>query len=354
MLGIAALSIALLIPSVSDRVGETATAAPTIEVDGEHLVDEQRRPIQLRGVNLSGAEYSCVQGHGIFDGDVADEAVAAMASWQINTVRLPLNEDCWLGAPGLDPSSSGASYRLAIVDYVERLTTSGLVVMLDLHWTGTSDGLARGQQPMARSGRSAEFWRSVAGMFRHHDGIVFDAFNEPHDISWECWRDGCGKHAGMQDLVDAIRSTGARQPIVVSGLDWGGDLRSWEEFRPDDPQRALVAGAHLYDFKRCITPRCWDDEIAPVSASTPVVITEFGDSDCNGDFSRTVMNWADTAQVSYLAWTWNPWDCGGGPALISSIDGSATPYGRAIRDHFQARATPPDHPSRLPGSGFPI
>lgn len=329
------------------------TEVPTVEVEGAHLVDEHGRAIQLRGVNRSGAEYSCVQGHGIFDGLIDDAEVAAMESWRVNAVRIPLNEDCWLGAPGLDPSLSGAVYQDAIVEYANRLTSSGIVAILDLHWTGTGADLARGQQPMAGADRSAEFWGSVARVFRGRGGIMFDVFNEPHDISWECWRDGCDAYAGMQDLVDAIRSAGATQPIILSGLEWGGDLRRWQEFRPYDPLDALVAGAHLYDFKRCVTANCWNAEIGSISVDTPVVITEFGDSDCDADFSGRVMSWADSVQVSYVAWTWNPWDCGGGPALISSFDGSATPYGRVIRNRFIARHPPRDLPHRIPAGVSP-
>lgn len=356
MFGATALAVTFLLvpltPAVVPAVADDEI--PVVEVDGRRLVDGEGDPLQLRGVNRSGAEYSCVQGHGIFDGGVGRADIAAMKSWQINTVRIPLNEDCWLGARGLDPALSGAAYRDAITDYVGRLNEAGLVVIVDLHWTGTATELAREQRPMARAGRSVEFWQSVAGVFRNRDGILFDVFNEPHDISWECWRDGCDEYAGMQDLVDAIRSTGARQPIIVSGLDWGGDLRKWREFRPDDPVDSLVAGAHLYDFKRCITPECWTAEIAPVTADVPVIITEFGDSDCDGDFSALVMSWADSTQVSYVAWTWNPWDCSGGPALIDSTDGSPTRYGEVIRDRFRARAAPPDLSPRVPGDPHPV
>lgn len=345
------LLLAPLIPAPAPTV---ANHPPVVAVNEHRLVDGDGDPIQLRGVNRSGAEYSCVQGHGIFDGGVHHEDIAAMKSWQINTVRVPLNEDCWLGAGGLDPASSGSSYRDAIAGYVDRLTRAGLVVIVDLHWTGTSTDLARGQQPMARVGRSEEFWRSVAGVFHDQDGVLFDVFNEPHDINWDCWRNGCGGYAGMQDLVDAIRSTGARQPIVVSGLDWGGDLRRWHEFQPHDPLDALVAGAHLYDFKRCVTPDCWDAEIAPVAAETPVIITEFGDSDCDGDFSGSVMSWADSTQVSYVAWTWNPWDCNGGPSLIDSFNGSPSRYGQVVKDRFRARVPPAEVSHRMPGGATPV
>ena len=39
---------------------------------------------------------------------------AAIASWQMNAVRIPLNEDCWLGINGAPAAYSGANYQTAI------------------------------------------------------------------------------------------------------------------------------------------------------------------------------------------------------------------------------------------------
>ena len=42
-----------------------------------------------------------------------------MKSWDINAVRVPLNESCWLGINGIEPSLGGAAYRAAIRTYVQ-------------------------------------------------------------------------------------------------------------------------------------------------------------------------------------------------------------------------------------------
>ena len=36
------------------------------------------------------------------------------ASWGINTMRVPLNPDCWLGTDGVKAGLSGEAYRTAI------------------------------------------------------------------------------------------------------------------------------------------------------------------------------------------------------------------------------------------------
>ena len=113
---------------------DATLAAGRLRVDGNRLVDDLG-PVQLLGVNRSGTEYACAQGWGIFDGPVDDTAIAAMASWGINAVRVPLHEHCWIGAeqfPELDQSFSGSWYRDAIAELVNRLSAAGLIAILDL------------------------------------------------------------------------------------------------------------------------------------------------------------------------------------------------------------------------------
>ena len=49
-------------------------------------------------------------GHGIWDGPVDDASVKAIADWKVNTVRVPLNEECWLGLSNIKPAYRGANY----------------------------------------------------------------------------------------------------------------------------------------------------------------------------------------------------------------------------------------------------
>jgi endoglucanase len=308
---------------------------PGLHVAGNHFVDRHGSPIRLLGVNRSGAEYACVQGHPPLAGPVGRGAIAAMAAWRINAVRVPLNEHCWLGINGAPVGYSRAQYRSAIRRYVARLHRAHLYVVLDLHWNAPGDQKAEGQQPMADLDHAPAFWRSVARTFKHDHAVAFDLYNEPHDISWRCWRDGCRlpqgwRTAGMQTLVGAVRGTGAVQPVIASGLHWGSDLSSWLAYRPHDPLNQLAAGMHAFDFSDCRSVRCWTSTVDPVAHNVPVVATEIGQRDCPSTFMDRFMNWADDAGVSYLGWSWNPFGCGG-PALIDSWSGQPTPSGQRLR-----------------------
>jgi endoglucanase len=337
---VVALVLALALALIASCAACRDDDYPGLHVVDNQLVDRDGEHVRLLGVNRSGAEYACIGGHGFFAGPTDRRAVAAMAAWGINAVRVPLNEHCWLGINDAPTGYSRARYRRAVRSYVARLHTAGLYVVLDLHWNAPGDLPAGRQRPMADRDHAPAFWSSVARAFKDDHALVFDLYNEPHGISWECWRDGCmlpegWRTAGMQTLVDAVRETGARQPIVVTGLGWGTDLSSWLEYRPDDPADQLAAGVHFYDFASCTSVACWRRTVDPVAREVPVVVTEIGERECSGAFLDRFMSWADSADVSYLAWSWNPAGCAA-PALIESWDGRPTPPGERLRERLLA------------------
>ncbi len=319
---------------------------PWIGVKGNHLVESSGRPVRLFGVNRAGPEYRCVEGEGIFEGPTDGASIAAMKSWRINAVRLPLNESCWLGINGIAPSLSGAAYRAAIADFVTRLEHAGLYVILDLQWAAPGTHQATGLIPLPDAEHAPAFWASVASFFRGDRSLLFDLYNEPHDVTWDCWAAPCTVHdnwfgdypaTGLPQLLEAVRSTGARQPVMLGGLDWSRDLQGWLEHVPADPAHAVVASNHTYDFSACYAG-C-RTALARIAKRFPVVTGELGEGDCRHHYIDPYMRWADRHGISYLGWAWDTgagWGCKQGPSLIRSYSGSPTRFGVGLRRHLRA------------------
>jgi endoglucanase len=360
-----------VVATLSTAVAEAAvpqesstSAAPQLHVSGNELVNSDGQRVILHGVDRSGTEYMCVDGYGIFDGPNTQASIKAMVSWHINAVRVLLNEACWDGSSYVRSQYSGSNYRDAIKTYVSRLNAAGIVAILDLHWSngayyGGSDSCdsaeAICQKPMPDLG-AVTFWSSVARTFGQNDSVIFDLFNEPFPESangnnetqaWECWRNGspfCSgisyAVAGMQELVTAVRATGATNVLMLGGLDYANDLTQWLRYEPTDPLHNLAASWHSYNFNACNTVACWNSQIAPVIARVPVIAGEIGESDCSDTYLDTLMPWLDAHDTSYVAFTWDVWpgSCNGYPALISSYSGTPTSYGAAYRAHLATLA----------------
>jgi hypothetical protein len=361
-LAVAMAAVCMLVVGAVAESSPAAAAPLSIRIEGNHFVNGAGQPIRLLGVDRTSSEYGCVDGFGYDDGHYDDADAAAIASWNADAVRVPLNEDCWLGingqpnnSEGAEPPMSAAGYRQEIENYVTDLNAHGIYAILDLHWTAPGKQVALEQQPMPDLEHSPEFWTSVAGAFKSDPAVVFDIFNEPYDptdprsgedqleadkVTWECWDTGTKKDpigggapndpcftqafdaeekpttryqvAGMQTLVDAIRATGATQPVMVGGLDFADDLSQWLEHAPSDPLNQEAASFHNYMGKACDNVACWNAEVASVAAHVPVVTGEFaadnyeepGCAEGPNNFDNEYMDWADAHGVSYLAWAW--------------------------------------------------
>jgi aryl-phospho-beta-D-glucosidase BglC (GH1 family) len=289
------IAVVIGVSLLGEAPGRAAGVPLSISVSGNHFVNGAGQTIRPLGVNHASFEYGCVDGFGYNDGHMDDADAAAIASWGANAVRVPLNEDCWLGingqpnsSEGADPPLTQAGYKQAVKDYVSFLNAHGLYAILDLHWTAPGSQVPEEQQPMPDADHSPGFWQSVASTFKGNPAVVFDVFNEPFDptdprsgddqdpqdaVTWNCWDTGtkngpaggdpCDTSAydvngvkttryqvaGLQTLVTTIRGTGATQPVLTGGLDFANDLSQWATHAPDDPLNQEAASFHNYQGK---------------------------------------------------------------------------------------------------------
>lgn len=345
-----------------------------LSVRGNQIVNARGQVVRLIGFNNSGAEYACSEGWGIFDtpdGRMSPGIVAAMATWAgANTVRVPVNEQCWLGLPGIKPAYSGVNYRRAIENYVSLLNARGFAVILDLAGTAPGTSMPTNQEEMPDQ-HSVAFWQSAAGAFRGNALVLFDIFNEPWPdnnsdtpAAWACWRDGgCTltsqnggqryQAVGMSQLVNAVRAVGARNIIIAEGIQYAEAVDQWLKYAPIDPDRNLIASVHVYSFNDCSNLACYNGAMKQVTARVPLLIGEFGpdltvpytpklDTSCpsrdvgHTNFDATLLSWAFKNNVSWTAWSWNPWhDCW---SLVQKFSGAPTvPFGAIIKSALESQ-----------------
>jgi endoglucanase len=371
VLALAAMLVGIDIPATATASTPTA---PSPVVVGNRIVDSRTNTTWVpHGANWPSFEYACSEGWGYSQDDDTNAAAAAMVSWGINAIRIPLNQNCWLGSDSADYGTA-AGYQAAVAAWVNILNAHGIVVILDLHWSAPIGQRATGQWPMADSNSTA-FWNSVASTYKSNPSIIFDAFNEPYStgaftLTWNCWENGGCKAplvttdqvpvscynattgactytvVGMSQLVAAIRASGATQPIMLGGLNYSNDLSGWLAHEPtdSDPTPQLIASWHNYpgqDYTCGYTVACWNAATGAVAASVPIITGEFGETDGGSTDMTAYMNWADAHGIGYLPWAW--WDASGlsgDAALYALYSGSnftpQAPAGTAYKAHLAA------------------
>lgn len=308
--GIAGGAAAMAVTGAGAHSDPSGASVPRPVVEGNRLVDARSgRELVLRGVTWSSFDYACAQGWGLsaldlLPGDDPDEVAAteaaALATGGATTVRLPLNQDCWLGTRGAPVSDahterSPQDYRAAVTGFVDALTSAGLVVVVELQGRKVV-GIPESVDLDVPDSESLVFWSSVAGAFRDRPSVLFEVLGSPVLGDWRCWRDGrCAVPGqGMERLVRAIRDAGAQQPVLLPGPSGSSDLRHWRELAPADDQ--LVAVLHLDDADT-------DPDVVRLAEQVPVV----------GVFSGEVLSLGRGSRAGLV-----PADPPGGPFFMAS------------------------------------
>jgi hypothetical protein len=195
-----------------------------------------------------------------------------------------------------------------------------MVALINLHFSSIGPCGPAGLTPMADSPGAVTFWQAIASRYQNNALVAFDLFNEPN-VSQSVWLDGglfaangqAVQAAGMQQLYDTVRGTGAQNLVVISGLDFA-----------DHPPTTRVGGvniaygAHAYQCSTapppsCTTPRPYDaavplDHWVNFAKTTPVIVTEFGWP--NGDSGAYNTNVIDFAEAHGWGWSGFAWDGG--------------------------------------------
>jgi endoglucanase len=312
--------------SPPDPWGHDTSVNPGYHVVGNQVLDKSGKAHYFHGVARPSLEWS-TGGENISVVDFNN-----IASWHANVVRLALSQDSWLFGSGATPAKT---YQQTVGQAVEWAKKAGLDVILDLHWSDTGDQTVTAAQQRMADPNSVEFWKSVATYYKDDGRVLFELYNEPHDITWDVWLSGGDTGgwtaAGMQQLYDAVRATGAMNIVIVGGLDWAYDLSGVATHRIQGQN--IMYATHPYSQGNWKPVTSFDAKWGYLTATDPVIVTEFGDNngDCASDYTASVIAYADRVGASWTGWAWYPGGCKF-PALITDWSGAPTAMGQVVKD----------------------
>jgi endoglucanase len=167
----------------------------------------------LTGVNLAGAEFNPSRVPGRVGTDYVyptAEEIRYFAASGANILRIPV---LWerlqprLDGP-LDPAEIG---RLTtVLDAAHRHRVAAII---DVHNYARYRENTIGS-PAVSIAQFAGLWKALARTYGKRPDVIFGLMNEPRDIASEEWRQI------VDAALTAIRSTGARNLVLVPGVAW--------------------------------------------------------------------------------------------------------------------------------------
>jgi endoglucanase len=323
---------------VEEEAPNPAKWPSELHVESNRVLTREGKEVWLQGVNVESLEWNP---RGV---QVMKSALVAVDDWKSNCIRLPIRENYWFGKDATQ-NDGGKAYHELVDNIVNLAANRGAYTMLDLH---------RFRAPKQVH---IDFWKDVATKYKNHPAVIFELFNEPHGTSWEVWRNGGfvpdkvkpadednflmpeekAKNAkglqavGMQALIDAVRGVGAKNIVVVGGLDWAYDLSGFVKgFALDEKGgNGMMLATHIYAAKRD-----WAGKVLVVADKYPIMVSELGANTKKFDFipadaQEDAVTWVPRVlgfiQQHKFNWTAFSLYPGSAPILVTDFNYTPTP-----------------------------
>ncbi len=223
------------------------------------IMDSHNCIVDLRGFNTAGTEFA--DGVGGFPGLSAQRFTWFKSQFKMNYVRLNLNVGWWNS--NLYVPNAQMYYRAWIQQIITWAEQDGDYVLLNRtneYQLSPCGGAvtycpAQGEpsdlddanpQQQFNTGhlldQTLTFWNSIVSLYKNDPAILYDDWNELHDINAASWL------SVQKTMIAAIRSINPRSLIMLGSNDWNNSmspLTSGQE--PDLSYPNLVYDWHIYD-----------------------------------------------------------------------------------------------------------
>jgi hypothetical protein len=281
-------------PSVAIPITPPATTPPhsgvltKLKIQGAHLFNANGQQVVLRGASRWSLEFSCGDGHF----NLSD--FQAMARWKFTVVRFPLNASRWNGN-----GCNASQYQALVKQAVRNAETAGLYPVLVGQWD-VPNGDPGYNPPLGRwSSHYDKMISDLATIFAADPFVLFVPATEPHDISWNVWKNGDNTYVGMQWMVDTINKLAPGHIIFVNGLQWDKDLRFFTNGNAITGQN-IGYEVHPYGY---LTQ--WQNQWTQLHNQGYFIWDGELGKDSSGDTTQAQVTLFETWQTGWAAWACN-------------------------------------------------
>jgi aryl-phospho-beta-D-glucosidase BglC (GH1 family) len=251
----------------------------------------------------------------------------SMRSWKMNTLRTNISQ--WV------QRQHTTEFLQQLDTIVAQATASKLYVILDFHDDCQSgspycDGMMRSE--------SLAWWKQIATRYKNNNHVMYDAYNEPHYPNWDLWLNGGTVNGvavvGFKAMIDAIRSTGSKQIIVVepgSASGGGSQGGGWNGYTDKLTDPNLMYSKHIYagiTSAQIANPKgyekTWDGEWGSILGKHPMYYGEWAvnphpqdtqSNQCKGltstnadQITRNFLKYLQARDASWTAWDFRPYE----------------------------------------------
>eukprot|EP01124_Arcella_intermedia_P029203 TRINITY_DN6109_c0_g1_i1.p1 TRINITY_DN6109_c0_g1~~TRINITY_DN6109_c0_g1_i1.p1 ORF type:complete len:526 (+),score=81.68 TRINITY_DN6109_c0_g1_i1:13-1590(+) len=277
-------------------------------------------------------------------------------------VRIPMTGSSYL----YDIDSGNATLYQNIIDLiVNALTSKGIAVVLDLHWscpdTSKLQGCQVGQAAMAQRNYGSQpgtltFWDVVSKKYSSNPFVFYELYNEPWIQNFQPWYSGDSTFVGMKEMYDVIRKNNPNAICIIGGkdqyaLDAQSGLAFYLKYKEDVGvyPTNIIWNIHPYQG----ASQGLEHSLRSVMRISlalkqigPVIFTEFGQyccgssgackpSQCNDhlhsdNFVYNIVNLSEQYDLSWIGWAWRGTNVNN--ANRPCLDGMADCNGPDMRD----------------------
>ena len=259
--------------------------------------------------------------------------LAGVQSWGADTVRFQI------GQPELDPQSSiyTASFVSQVQAAVTKARSLGLNVVLSVQDQAQTGETSPAAVPNAATLRA---WNTLLTVANGDQGILFDLFSEPSlsdtSANWTTWQ------SAFQSLITSLRSAGAKNVLLVEGLQGGTTFAGAPAL--SDSLGQLAYGVEPWFFPAYHTTSAYDAAFGNLAASSPVLVTAWSTLDGGGyteycgattpTDAQTLLNYLAAKKIGVTGFAYD--DPGFGNTLnllgtiVQDLNGTPTTFGTKV------------------------